>query len=194
MPNPTDHTRTHKIRFTSQDYNQFVSLIDMGGLDECWPWQGKTIRGKAVFKTCLAQHMVMSIHDSFDEQYDGILEVIPSNQVVFSTCGSNLCCNPNHLRFMPYNDYRQFTRLPGEIDDTHSIYEVTFPDGYRYMGVTNMHVMTRVMEQMSLDPPWGPTWELYDRYRDQGTFTVKILESGLPDRKSAVKARGTHVR
>lgn len=181
----------NKIRFTSKDHDEFMSLFNIEDFEGCWLWKGKTARGNAAWKTQHAQQVMMSIYDG-NEWDDGILDVIPRDQMVIPTCGDRLCCNPDHLRVIPKGYLNQVTRLPGEIDDTYSIYEVLFPNEYRYVGVTNIRVMARVIEQVNLSPPYGPTWELFNQYRDQGTFTVKILESGIADRKTAMGIREKH--
>ena len=72
--------------------DRFWAQVDRRGPDECWPWQGATIRG---YGHSHANYVHYYAHRRSYEMHHG---PIPEGMVVRHRCDNPPCVNPAHLQ------------------------------------------------------------------------------------------------
>ena len=96
--------KTRSLKLTDSEAREFWSLVDVKGSDDCWLWQGgKNGDGYGYYKQRRANRLALSLAKG------------PIKHYALHTCGSENCCNPNHL----YDGTHEQNMVDMQNDGTH---------------------------------------------------------------------------
>lgn len=103
------------------------ALIDIRGVNECWPWMGVFNTGGGYGYIGIARRKYMAHRVVYALSFPGSIEMSApkdkkwSKQFVLHRCDNRACCNPNHMFLGSYSDNNLDKVMKGRHSTAHGV-------------------------------------------------------------------------